>query len=146
MPSRKPPRQDRSIAPRRDPRELLAIFGGGAAGAVLRVVLAQVDAAADAPHWPWATFSANLTGAFLLGWLATRLQERLPLSSYRRPLLATGFCGAFTTFSTLQIELFEMVDAQRFTLAAGYVTASLVLGFACVHLATALARRTRMLA
>jgi PII-like signaling protein len=39
----------------------------------------------------------NIFGAFLLGYFITRLQERLPLSAYRRPLLGTGFCGAFTT-------------------------------------------------
>ena len=40
--------------------------------------------------WPWVTFAANIAGAFLLGYFATRLQERLPLSAYRRPLLGTG--------------------------------------------------------
>lgn len=145
MPSRKPPRQDVPPAPQRDPRELAAIFAGGAAGAVLRVLLARSEAG-GAPHWPWTTFAANLIGAFLLGWLATRQEERLPLSSYRRPLLATGFCGAFTTFSTVQIELLQMVDAHRTGLAVAYAATSVVLGLACIHLATALARRTRALA
>lgn len=131
--------------PRRDPRELLAIFAGGALGALARVALVQ-SGAAGAPHWPWATFAVNLIGAFLLGWLATRLQERLPLSAYRRPLLATGFCGALTTFSTVQLELVEMIDAHRLGLAIAYATASVVLGYVCMHLATALARRTRTLA
>lgn len=131
--------------PRRDPRELLAIFAGGALGALARVALVQ-SGAAGVPHWPWVTFSVNLAGAFLLGWLATRLQERLPLSAYRRPLLATGFCGALTTFSTVQLELVEMIDAHRFGLAISYAAASVVLGYLCMHLATALARRTRTLA
>jgi CrcB protein len=128
--------------PRLDPRELLAIYVGGVVGALARVGLEEA-----APHgvgsWPWATFAANLAGAVLLGYFVTRLQERLPPSSYRRPLLGTGLCGALTTFSTLQLELFQMLDAGHLGLAAAYAAASLAGGFACVHLATAATRRTR---
>ena len=53
----------------------------------------------------------NILGAFLVGYFVTRLQERLPLSSYRRPLLGTGLCGGLTTFSTLQVEE-ECVSAE----------------------------------
>jgi fluoride exporter len=129
--------------PRIDGRELLAIYAGGVLGALARVGLAQA-----APHgagsWPWATFAANMAGALLLGYSVTRLQERLPPSSYRRPFLGTGVCGALTTFSTLQLELFTMLDGGHLALAAGYIAVSLVGGFACVHLSTAAVRRTRM--
>lgn len=128
--------------PRTDRGELAAIFAGGFAGALARWRL--VVAAPPAPgHWPWATFAANVAGAFVLGWLATRLQERLPLSAYRRPLLGTGLCGAFTTFSTMQLELLRMIDAGRGGLAAGYAAASLVAGFAAVLAGTAAVRRVR---
>ncbi len=128
--------------PRLDRRELAAIYVGGVVGALARVGLAQA-----APHgaasWPWATFAANMAGALLLGYFVTRLQERLPPSNYRRPFLGTGFCGALTTFSTLQLELFGMVDAGRLGLAVAYAGATIVCGFACVHLATAAVRRAR---
>jgi fluoride exporter len=126
-----------------DRRELLAIYCGGVLGALARVGLAQ-----GIPHgaesWPWATFAANMAGAAALGYFVTRLQERLPPSSYRRPLLGTGLCGALTTFSTLQLELFELLDRGALALALGYAAATLVGGFACVHLATAATRRTRL--
>jgi fluoride exporter len=93
-------------------------------------------------HWPWATFAVNIAGAFVLGWASTRLQERLPVSAYRRPFLGTGLCGALTTFSTMQVELLEMLDSGRLGLAGSYAGVSLVLGFAAVWLATGLARRT----
>jgi len=134
-----------SPVPRPDRQEIAAILAGGAAGAVLRVALARSSSAGPA-DWPWTTFAVNLAGAFLLGYFATRLQERLPLSAYRRPLLGTGFCGALTTFSTMQLELLRMLDAHRYGLAAGYAAASVVLGYACVHLATALVRRVRTVA
>ena len=131
--------------PRIDPGELAAIFAGGFAGAIARW---RLDAALPAAsgHWPWATFCANLLGAFALGWLATRLQERLPLSAYGRPLLGTGLCGAFTTFSTMQLELLRMIDAGRDGMAAGYAAASLGAGFAAVVVGTAIVRRTRVVA
>jgi CrcB protein len=130
--------------PGRDRRELAAIAAGGAVGALLRVALVQ--AGGNSGRWPWATFAVNIVGAFLLGYFATRLQERLPLSAYRRPLLGTGFCGALTTFSTMQLELLRMLDARRYGLAIGYASASLVLGYVSMHLATAFVRRVRSLA
>ncbi len=123
-----------------DRGELAAIMVGGALGALLRAGLVEA-APGGAPGWPWVTFAVNVGGAFLLGYLVTRLQERLPLSRYRRPLLGTGFCGALTTFSTVQVELLKMLDAHRLGLAAGYFAASVALGFAAVHLASALVRR-----
>jgi fluoride exporter len=125
-----------------DRRELLAIALGGATGALLRAALGQIFEG-GAPSWPWVTFSVNMAGAFALGYFVTRLQERLPLSTYRRPLLGTGFCGGLTTFSTMQVELLRMFDAHRYDLAGGYVLASVVGGFAAVYLATGIVRRRR---
>ena len=124
---------------------MAAIFAGGAVGALLRVALLQAGAG-SAPGWPWVTFSENVIGTFLLGYFATRLQERLPLSAYRRPLLGTGFCGAFTTFSTMQLELLTMLDAHRYGLAVAYAAASITVGYAAVHLATSFVRRARTVA
>jgi fluoride exporter len=130
--------------PRIDHRELAAIFVGGALGTLLRAALAEAF-----PHpataWPWPTFAVNIVAAFLLGYFVTRLQERLPLSSYRRPLLGTGLCGGLSTFSTMQVEILEMLGAHAWGLAASYAAASVVAGFAAVHLATAAVRRVRVL-
>lgn len=126
---------------RTDWREIAAIFAGGFIGAVARAELGETWPAAGG-SWPWATFAANVVGAFLLGYFATRLQERLPVSAYRRPFVGTGICGALTTFSTMQIELLRMLDADRIGLAAAYATASIALGFAAVVVATNLVRRT----
>src|SRR5436190_22103131 len=134
---RPPPRVTCRRVPRTDPGELIAIFAGGVAGALARWRL-TVALPASPGHWPWATFVANVAGAFSLGWFATRLQERLPLSAYGRPLLGTGLCGAFTTFSTMQLELLRMLDAGRAGLAVGYAAASLGAGFGAIVLATAL--------
>lgn len=122
-----------------DRRELAAIFVGGAIGAVARYGLAEA-----LPHdpgtWPWATFIVNLAGALALGYLTTRLQERLPPTAYRRPLLGTGLCGALTTFSTMQVELLQMLDDGRAGLAAGYAAATIAAGVLAIAATTNLVR------
>jgi fluoride exporter len=128
-----------------DRRELAAIFVGGAAGALLRVWLGT-SFSGGAPNWPWVTFAINVSGSFALAYFATRLQERLPQSSYRRPLLGTGFCGAYTTFSTMMVEVLKIIDAHRYGLAAGYALASIAAGYLAIWTATAAVRRTRLVA
>jgi len=134
LPGRAAKRQ--RLMPRLDRREVAAIFAGGAAGALLRVALVRLGSG-GAPGWPWTTFGVNLAGAFALGYFATRLQERLPLSTYRRPFLGTGVCGALTTFSTMQLELLRMPVG----LAVAYACASIAAGFLAVAAATNLVRR-----
>jgi CrcB protein len=126
-----------------DARELAAIFAGGAIGTTVRAGLATWMPSSST-HWPTVTFVVNVVGAFLLGYVATRLQERLPLSSYRRPLLGTGLCGGLTTFSTMQLEIVRMLDSGAYVLAAAYTVASIVAGLLAVHTATALVRRVRL--
>lgn len=126
-----------------DRRELAAIFLGGALGTVVRASLGEV-----LPHaptsWPWATFTVNVVACLLLGYFVTRLQERLPLSSYRRPLLGTGLCGGLSTFSTMQVELLKMLDAHAYGIAFGYASGSVAAGYLGVYVATAGARRVRI--
>ncbi len=125
-----------------DLREVGAIFAGGAIGTIAR---AEVGDLLSRPpgHWPWSTLLVNLAGAFMLGYVATRLQERLPLSAYRRPFLGTGLCGGLTTFSTMQLELLQMLDQARYGLAAAYALVSIGGGFVAVAVATNLVRRAR---
>ena len=124
----------------RDYRELAAVFAGGALGTLARTGLSLL-VIADPARWPWPTFTVNIGGAFMLGYFTTRLLERLPLSSYRRPLLGTGVCGGLTTFSTMQVETLRMIEHHHYGLAAEYTCASVVLGLLAVHLASALVRR-----
>jgi CrcB protein len=117
-------------------RILLAVFAGGCAGALARAGLIEL-APADAGHWPWVTFAVNVAGSFLLGWIAT---HRSP-ADRARAVIGTGFCGALTTFSTLQLELLELLDADRLGLAACYAGGSVVAGLAGVTLGARLAPR-----
>jgi CrcB protein len=123
-----------------DGRELAAVFAGGAIGTLTRAGL-ETLAAPEPGRWPWPTFIVNIVGAFLLGYFVTRLLERLPTSSYRRPLLGTGLCGGLTTFSTMQVETVKMLDHHHYVLAVGYTVGSITAGLLAVFVATALTRR-----
>jgi CrcB protein len=117
---------------------LAAIAAGGIVGTLARAGLAEAM-----PHrsgeWPWATFIVNLVGAFILGWLLTRLAERTAPNRYWRFLAGTGFCGAFTTFSTFQIETFQFAHDGELLLAVAYpivsITAGMLIAIAAVLLA-----------
>ena len=126
-----------------DNRELAAVFVGGAVGTILRAALGTLGVA-DPGRWPWPTFTVNIVGTFLLGYVVTRLVERLPLSRYRRPILGTGLCGGLTTFSTMQVETITMIQHHHYGLAAGYTAASIVAGLLSVYAATVLVRRVRI--
>jgi fluoride exporter len=122
-----------------DLRRLAAIYVGGVLGALARVGLSEA-----APHspggWPWATFAVNMAGALLLGYFVACLRDH-PEDSLAHPFLTTGICGTLTTFSTMQLELFEMVDAGNLDLAAAYVGATLAAGYAFVRIGIALEHR-----
>jgi CrcB protein len=126
-----------------DRRELAAIFAGGAIGGAVRTALSEL-APASAGGWPWVTFGVNFAGCLLLGYLVTRLQERLPVTAYQRPLLGTGVCGGLTTFSTFQLDLLRMLDHGRILLAVAYAAVSIGAGFLGVTFGTAIVRRARL--
>ncbi len=119
--------------------ELAAVAAGGAVGALLRVGVADAFAV-PAASWPWAIFAINLSGCFALACLAGALAHT-PRDTLLRPLLGTGFCGAYTTLSTLALEVVAMLDAGRDGLAIGYAGASAVGGLLAIRLGYAVVSR-----
>lgn len=110
---------------------LAAIALGGALGTLARYGVAQlVHVAPDT--FPWATFWTNVSGSFALGLILALVIERFPPSRYLRPFVATGFLGAYTTYSTFAIETVLLIDHGHSTVALVYVGASLVAGLVVV--------------
>jgi CrcB protein len=116
-----------------------AVLTGGAVGTLARAGVAEALPRRPG-EWPWATFIVNLFGALLLGWLLTRLAERVAPRRYWRFLLGTGFCGAVTTFSTFQIETFDLVRTGHAGVAISYALGSIVAGMAVAVLGVMVAR------
>jgi CrcB protein len=103
------------------------VFLGGACGALARWAIGL--ALAGSPRaFPLATFVVNTTGAFGLGLAATLLTERLSPTRYLRSLIAIGFFGAYTTFSTMAVEGVRLLDAGRPGTALEYWVLTLFVG------------------
>jgi CrcB protein len=133
------PEPFRAAHPQISRLELAMVGAGGAVGALGRVGLEQAWSTA-AGGWPWATLTVNILGAFVLGVLMGGLRHG-PVSIPTYRLLGTGFCGALTTFSTMQLELLQMLDHARYDLAIGYFLVSVMGGYAAVSLAMRLVAR-----
>lgn len=124
-----------------DLRELAAIFAGGVAGALARAGVLEA-LPVEPGSWPWATLLVNIAGAALLGALITWAHERAQtVPEHLPPLLGTGFCGALTTFSALQLEVLQLLDDGDAARAALYALISVAAGLAAVALASGVVRR-----
>ena len=106
-----------------------AVFVGGCAGGLARYGLTSLLPATSA-QWPWGVFLANVGGAFVLGLLLVLLLEVWPGTTLVRPLLGTGFCGGFTTMSSLVVSADRFAADGHGSLAVGYVVTTVVAGLA----------------
>ena len=101
---------------------------------------------ASVAGYPWATFLINVTGSLFLGWFSTLLADKLlPEDGWLRPddlrlMLAVGFTGAYTTFSTFEYESEKMLREGDGFLGVTYLFASVFLGLIAVRLGVFLAR------
>jgi CrcB protein len=141
MPERLPIDPD-APAQRAQPRALAAIALGGALGAPARYGVAQLIHVAP-NTFPWATFWTNISGSAALGLILTLLLERFPTRQFLRPFVATGFLGAYTTYSTFAVETDLLVKNGHAALALAYAGASLAAGFLAVWAGISAARALR---
>jgi CrcB protein len=99
---------------------------GGALGSLARFGVDQAMPPFDAatPSFPWSTFTVNLAGAFLLGLVLAVAEARRDRAVWLQFLVGVGFCGSFTTLSTVSVECVQMLDGPQRGLAAIYLAAS----------------------
>jgi CrcB protein len=112
-----------------NPILFLAIASGGFVGAPSRYLLDRAVNRRTDSELPWGTFLINVTGSLLLG-LLTGLVLAHHLGSVPKALVGTGFCGAYTTFSTFTYETLRLVEEGELRQAALNVAASVVIGLA----------------
>jgi len=125
--------------PHHGPGPLAAIAVGGSLGTLARYGVER--AVVPSAHGiPWATLTVNVVGSFVLGGVLTLVVERWPGDRYLRPLVAVGFCGGFTTFSTLAVEIDQRLQHGRPAVAAVYLAATLLAGLGAALAGITLAR------
>ena len=112
-------------------KNLLLVFIGGGFGSVLRFVIGKWLNNSD-NGIPYGTFVANVLGSLLIGVILGYAAKNEALSQNSTLLLATGFCGGFTTFSTFAYENHVFLKSGDFTSFAFYTIASFVVGFLAV--------------
>ena len=112
----------------------IGIALAGAAGALARYGLDGFVSRKTGGGFPWGTFVVNVTGSLVIGLLFTVFTERFMVAPWLRSTLLIGFIGAYTTFSTLSLETFRLMEDGSFVLAAANSLGSLALGLIAVYL------------
>lgn len=120
---------------------ILSVAIGGAFGAVARYLVNISPAANLFEKFPFPTFLINISGSFLIGFLMILLADKINISENFRMAIIVGFLGAFTTFSTFEIEIFGLVRERYVTTAFVYLVLSVVIGFVGVIAGVETARR-----
>ena len=113
-------------------RTVVGIGIAGCLGALARYGLDGL-VSRRASAFPWGTFVVNVSGAFLLGFVVTVLGERVAVGSWLRATVAIGFLGAYTTFSTLSLETYRLVETRSYALAGANALGSVAAGLVAVY-------------
>ena len=113
---------------------------GGALGALARYQLAAMIQARVPAGFPWGTFVVNITGCLVMGVVTTLLADRLVVHPNWRYLVPIGFIGAYTTFSTFEMETFRAITEGAWLVGGLNVLGSVLAGYAALWLGVILAR------
>lgn len=112
-------------------KQLLLVFIGGGFGSALRYLIGKHLNSTETGI-PWGTFTANVLGSLIIGVILGFAVKNNTLSSNQTLLLATGFCGGFTTFSTFAYENHVFLKSGDFTSFALYTIGSFIVAFLAV--------------
>jgi len=121
-------------------RGILAVGAGGCVGALARYGVSLAVARLWTRDFPLATLLINVSGSFILGLFSTWAAGRIGLDPAFRLFVATGFVGAYTTFSTFEYETQRLTESGAAGWALVNVVTSVLAGFLAVRLGAALAR------
>lgn len=132
-----------STPPRRGRQVQMAIVAalalGGLLGAVSRYAI-SLALPTGTGQFPWATFLVNVSGSLALGFLLVLVVEQFPRGRLARPVLGSGFLGAFTTFSTFMVGALVLIRDGHPATAVAYLAASVAGGLVAAWVGMSSAR------
>ena len=120
--------------------KIFALALGSLAGGFARYYLAGFVSRVFGTNFPHGTLAVNLTGCFLIGFFSSVSDGKFLMSPEARLLLMVGFCGAFTTFSTLMLETANLLKGGEMFQASLNIALSFILGFVVFKIGMSLAR------
>lgn len=121
--------------------KILSVAIGGAFGAVARYLINLSPLANVFEKFPFPTFLINVSGSFLIGMMLILLTDRIEVSENFRLAVIVGFLGAFTTFSTFEMEIYGLLRDRSFVMAFVYLALSVIVGFASLLAGIAVGRK-----
>lgn len=121
-------------------QKLLLISLGAVAGVNLRYFVAQYAAKIIPSSFPFGTLIINITASFILGFFLIWTTERVLADPRWRLLVAVGFCGSYSTYSSYAFETFALLEQGQWSLGALNVFVTNVVCFVAVVLGAILAR------
>ena len=117
-----------------DFKNIALVVLGSATGGTLRYIISLFFMARELNKLPLATFLVNLIGCFLIGVVYATTNKSGQGESQLKLLLATGFCGGFTTFSAFTLENLQLLKQHAVTTAFVYILLSVILGIGATFL------------
>jgi CrcB protein len=120
--------------------DFLAISLGAIVGANLRYWMSRYAVRVLGPVFPYGTLGINVLGSFVLGFFLVWTTERVMVDPRWRLLIAVGFCGGYTTFSSYAYETMAFLEQGQWTLMAANFVANNLLACLAVLAGMALAR------
>lgn len=115
-------------------KNIILVAIGGALGSIIRYLLSKIVQETTLSSFPFGTMTVNLLGCLVLGIIYGMTSDLTILSREVRLLLAVGFCGGLTTFSTFMNETLCLIRAEHVLSAAVYVGVSASLGLLAVYI------------
>ena len=113
-------------------KAMLIAGAGGFIGTCLRFLTGKLCHSLSTSAFPWGTFAVNIAGSFIIGLLFGLAERHNVLSPSMNVLLITGFCGGFTTFSSMADDMFVLLEQRHWAIFATYVVMSFSLGLLMV--------------
>lgn len=113
-------------------KQLLLVGIGGFFGSIARYLASKLNTSWQFHNIPMGTFTVNIVGSLIIGFLTAALLKAGWMNQNLKLLLAVGFCGGFTTFSSFAGENFSLLQNGQYATAAAYIIGSIIIGIGAV--------------